>query len=58
MEVTAHPLRGRGEHAGYGGIGALQGRELKLSWGVGMLQEINQLLLTIDTQLDIEVLCS
>src|SRR3712207_6316688 len=44
MEVTARLLRGRGEHAGHGAIGALQGCEPKLGWCVGMLEGINQLL--------------
>ena len=44
MEVTVRLLRGRGEHAGYGGISALQGREPKLGWCVGVLQWIDQLL--------------
>ena len=38
MEVTARLPRGRGEHAGYGGIGALQRREPKLGRCVGVLQ--------------------
>src|SRR3954452_8395611 len=44
MEITARLLRGRGEHAGYGGISALQGREPKLGWCVGVFEWINQLL--------------
>ena len=41
MQVTARLLRGCGEHAGDGGIGALQGREPQLGWCVGVLQWID-----------------
>ena len=44
MQVAPRLPRGCGEHAGYGGIGALQRREPKLGRRVGVLQRINQLL--------------